>query len=47
MLMTYNLPEGLAVVTTPVYNLHLGLITAILIGTQHIPEGTVISLPWQ
>ena len=41
----HNFPEGLAVGTTMVYDLHLGIITAIAIGIQDIPEGTVVSLP--
>jgi ZIP family zinc transporter len=41
----HNLPEGLAIGTTMVYDLHLGIITAIAIGIQDIPEGAVVSLP--
>jgi len=41
----HNLPEGLAVGTSLVYNLEVGLITAIAIGIQDFPEGTVVSLP--
>ncbi|WP_297507886.1 ZIP family metal transporter [Thermococcus sp.] len=41
----HNLPEGLAVGTSIVYNLQVGLITAIAIGVQDFPEGTVVSLP--
>jgi len=41
----HNLPEGVAVGTTLVYDLRLGLITAIAIGIQDVPEGTVVSLP--
>ncbi|WP_461864659.1 ZIP family metal transporter [Thermococcus sp.] len=41
----HNLPEGLAVGTSIVYNLEVGLVTAIAIGIQDFPEGTVVSLP--
>ncbi|WP_457742832.1 ZIP family metal transporter [Thermococcus sp.] len=44
-LIIHNLPEGLAVGTSLVYNLEVGLITAIAIGIQDFPEGTVVSLP--
>ncbi len=41
----HNLPEGLAVGTSLVYDLEVGLITTIAIGIQDFPEGTVVSLP--
>jgi len=41
----HNLPEGLAVGTSLVYNLQVGLVTTIAIGIQDFPEGTVVSLP--
>ncbi len=42
----HNLPEGgMAVGTSLVYDLKTGLITAIAIGIQDFPEGTVVSLP--
>ncbi len=41
----HNLPEGIAVGTSLVYNLEVGLVTAIAIGIQDFPEGTVVSLP--
>ncbi|BAA29722.1 ZIP family metal transporter [Pyrococcus horikoshii] len=41
----HNLPEGLAVGISIVYNLNAGLVTAIAIGIQDFPEGTVVSLP--
>jgi len=41
----HNLPEGLAVGTTMAYSMKLGLVTAIAIGIQDVPEGTVVSLP--
>ncbi len=43
--MIHNLPEGLAVGTSLAYNLEVGLVTAIAIGIQDFPEGTVVSLP--
>ncbi|NJE43380.1 ZIP family metal transporter [Thermococcus sp. GR6] len=44
-LIIHNLPEGLAIGTSLVYNLEVGLVTAIAIGIQDFPEGTVVSLP--
>ncbi|KPU63985.1 Gufa protein [Thermococcus sp. EP1] len=41
----HNLPEGLAVGTSIVFDLRTGIITAIAIGIQDFPEGAVISLP--
>ncbi len=41
----HNLPEGLAIGTSIIYDLKLGLVTAIAIGIQDIPEGTVVALP--
>lgn len=41
----HNLPEGLAVGTSIIYDLKLGVVTAVAIGIQDIPEGTVVSLP--
>jgi len=41
----HNLPEGMAVGTSLVYNLEVGLVTTIAIGIQDFPEGTVVSLP--
>ncbi len=41
----HNLPEGLAVGTSLVYSLEVGLVTTIAIGIQDFPEGTVVSLP--
>ncbi|ACS90940.1 MULTISPECIES: ZIP family metal transporter [Thermococcus] len=41
----HNLPEGLAVGTSIVFDLKTGLVTAIAIGIQDFPEGTVVSLP--
>ena len=41
----HNLPEGLAIGTSIVYDLELGLVTAIAISIQDIPEGTVVALP--
>ncbi|ANF22157.1 ZIP family metal transporter [Thermococcus piezophilus] len=44
-LVIHNLPEGLAIGTSLIYNLEVGLVTAIAIGIQDFPEGTVVSLP--
>lgn len=44
-MIIHNLPEGLAVGTSIVYDLKVGLVTAIAIGIQDFPEGTVVSLP--
>ncbi|AFL95653.1 hypothetical protein CL1_1454 [Thermococcus cleftensis] len=41
----HNLPEGMAVGTSLVYNLEVGLVTTIAIGIQDFPKGTVVSLP--
>ena len=40
----HNLPEGLAVGTSIAFDKRLGLLTALAIGIQDIPEGTVIAL---
>ncbi len=44
-IIIHNLPEGLAIGTSIIYDLEMGVITAIAIGIQDIPEGTAISLP--
>jgi len=44
-MIIHNLPEGLAVGTSIIYDVEVGLITAIAIGIQDIPEGAVVSLP--
>ncbi|AHF80890.1 ZIP family metal transporter [Thermococcus paralvinellae] len=44
-MIIHNLPEGLAVGTSIVYNLETGLITALAIGIQDFPEGVVVALP--
>lgn len=44
-MIVHNLPEGLAVGSALAFNLKDGLITAIAIGIQDFPEGTVVSLP--
>ena len=41
----HNLPEGLAVGTSIVFDLKTGLVTAIAVGIQDFPEGIVVSLP--
>ncbi len=41
----HNLPEGLAVGTSLIYSLEVGLVTTIAIGIQDFPEGTVVALP--
>ncbi|WP_324736538.1 ZIP family metal transporter [Thermococcus sp. SY098] len=44
-MVIHNLPEGLAVGTSIVYNLETGLVTALAIGIQDFPEGIVVALP--
>lgn len=44
-MIVHNFPEGLAVGSALAFNLKDGLITAIAIGIQDFPEGTVVSLP--
>ena len=44
-IIIHNLPEGLAVGISIIYDVNVGIITAIAIGIQDIPEGTAISLP--
>ncbi len=39
-IIIHNLPEGLAVGISLVYNLEVGLVTAIAVGIQDFPEGT-------
>ncbi|MCD6383589.1 MAG: ZIP family metal transporter [Thermoplasmata archaeon] len=41
----HNLPEGLAVGTSIVYDVPTGLVTAIAIGIQDFPEGVIVALP--
>ncbi|GEM_PF-71865 len=41
----HNLPEGLAVGTSIVYDLKTGLVTSIAIGIQDFPEGMIVALP--
>lgn len=44
-MIIHNLPEGLAVGTSIVYDLKTGLVTSIAIGIQDFPEGIVVALP--
>ena len=44
-MIIHNLPEGLAVGTSLIYSVDVGIITAVAIGIQDIPEGAVVSLP--
>ena len=41
----HNFPEGLAVGASVSYNIREGILTAIAIGIQDIPEGLTVSLP--
>ncbi|AIF68473.1 zinc/iron permease [Palaeococcus pacificus DY20341] len=41
----HNLPEGLAVGTSIIYDVQTGLVTALAIGIQDFPEGLVVALP--
>ncbi|MDK2983669.1 MAG: zinc transporter, family [Thermococcaceae archaeon] len=41
----HNLPEGLAIGTSLAFDVKRGVVTAIAIGLQDFPEGTVVSLP--
>lgn len=44
-ILIHNLPEGLAVGGSSSIGLSMGLITAVAIGVQDIPEGFVVSFP--
>lgn len=44
-MIVHNFPEGLAVGSALAFDHKNGLITAIAIGLQDIPEGTVVALP--
>lgn len=44
-IIIHNLPEGMAIGASTVYNLREGLIVALAIGTQDFPEGLAVALP--
>ena len=44
-IIIHNFPEGLAVGASTAYSIDEGLLTAIAIGLQDIPEGIAVSLP--
>lgn len=44
-MIVHNFPEGLAVGSALAFDLKDGLITAVAIGIQDFPEGTVVALP--
>ena len=44
-MIIHNIPEGLAVGIATIYNPSLGVLTAIAIGLQDLPEGTAVTMP--
>ncbi|MEM0015133.1 MAG: ZIP family metal transporter [Zestosphaera sp.] len=44
-ILIHNIPEGLAVGSSSVFSLSNGLLTALAIGLQDIPEGFAVSFP--
>lgn len=44
-ILIHNIPEGLVVGVATFYSIPLGVVTAVAIGTQDIPEGFAVALP--
>ena len=44
-MIIHNIPEGLAVGIATIYSPSLGVLTAIAIGTQDLPEGIAVTMP--
>ncbi len=44
-IIIHNLPEGMAIGASSLYNIHEGLVLGIAIGLQDLPEGLAVALP--